>query len=51
MCSIPRLFFCKDGTSIFDDSLHSVVLMERERVNQIASDLQKLCSLELRGCS
>jgi len=27
MCSIARLFFCKGGTSIFDDSVDSIVLM------------------------
>ena len=34
-------FFCKSGTSIFDDSVDSVVLMTRERVSQITFDLQK----------
>ena len=41
MCSIARLFLCKGGTWIFDDSVDSVVFMERERVTEIASGLQK----------
>jgi len=39
MCSIARLFFTKAEPRFSED------------MSQIASDVQKKCSLELRGCS
>jgi hypothetical protein len=39
-----RLFFCKNGTSIFDDSVDSVVLMAlfRDRNRRDTSDIDKV---------
>jgi hypothetical protein len=46
MCSIMRLFFWKQKLIM---SLEVLSHLIRER--EIASDVQKKCSLELRGCS
>jgi len=46
MCSIARLFFWETKTDYVTWVLSHLI---RER--EIASDVQKKCSLELRGCS
>jgi hypothetical protein len=43
MCSIMRLFFWENGTSIFDNSVDSVVLMAlfSDRSRRDASDIDR----------